>query len=671
MAIDANSVTKPNISPTYLTELSRLSQNELIERLLASQEETRLAKAFAQIADTGTTDAALMWRGRNRFLNEKIIPVQLEPSEADSFQTEQDDCGNRIISGDNLPVMASLMTDFKGGRDRGIDIIYLDPPYNTGSDTFAYNDDYRFTPAEVKNLKRKMRQTEKTVGIDDVSRHTKWINHIAPRLWQAKKLLKSTGVIIASIDEHELPRLWLLMEEMFGEKNRIATLIWERSRKNDAKYISEGHEYMLIWAKDKAALDARAAQLAKTPEWQNAKGRWRTRKDGADAILTAYAEARAEFGENVAQIQTEMNRFFRELPHNHPSKKIRFKKVDAIGVYNDDNDLSWPGTGGPTYDILHPVTGEVCKVPDRGWRYQKETMDILLAKGRIAFKADHTGIPRLITYLHETESEVETSVITKSGQRSVEVLESVLGRGEFDNPKDHEMLAELFALVTWRDKNAIILDPYAGSGTTAHAVLALNAEDGGKRRFILIENGDPNAVKQGKIADRACYTSDITAGRVRRVISGEWADGKSHSYHAAGFQFFTATKDIDRTAIMTATRETLADIILQVVEEESNRLDCRMEGEYKYLIGRTRTGYGIALIWQSHSQNEKAMQPLTDEIVDVIIDEARKSKVTKPVFVYAVGNIATEDDALYRFQHIPDSILARLNLLPGEEEEAE
>ena len=144
--------TKSGLSPAYLEELNALTQAELIERLLAAQEETRLKNAFAHVADTGTTDAALMWQGRNRFFNERVIPVQLAVSEADSFQVDQDTVGNRIISGDNLSVMASLLTEFKGGRERGVDIIYLDPPYNTGSDTFAYNDNYRYTKAEVKAL---------------------------------------------------------------------------------------------------------------------------------------------------------------------------------------------------------------------------------------------------------------------------------------------------------------------------------------------------------------------------------------------------------------------------------------------------------------------------------------------------------------------------------------
>lgn len=153
---------------------------------------------------------------------------------------------HRVIDGDNLAVMRSLLSEFRGGPKTGFDVIYIDPPYNTGKDTFIYDDNYRFSKAEVARLKKAIGRVEKGVSLDDPSRHTKWINHIAPRLWAARKLLKHTGVLIISIDEHELPRLWMLLEEMYGERNRLATLVWERSRKNDASYISEGHEYMLL-----------------------------------------------------------------------------------------------------------------------------------------------------------------------------------------------------------------------------------------------------------------------------------------------------------------------------------------------------------------------------------------------------------------------------------------
>jgi adenine-specific DNA-methyltransferase len=631
--------------------LKDLSQDELIARLLHQDEEIRMGRAFSNIAEDVGNDATLQWQGRNRFLSEKVVPVQLERSDADSLCPSRGD--HRIINGDNLSVMTSLLAEFRGGRSKGVDVIYLDPPYNTGNDVFSYNDDYRFTPAEVRNLKRKAKQTEKAVSLDDPSRHTKWINHMAPRLWAARKLLKSTGVIIVSIDEHELPRLWMLMEEMFGEKNRIATLVWERSRKNDARYISEGHEYLLVWARNKEDLDAAIRK----------QGKWRKRKDGADAILTAYAEAKEEYGDDIPSIQAALDQFFKDLPVDHPARSSRFKKVDSRGVYRNDGNLSWPGGGGPCYEVLNPLTGKPTKIPSRGWLYtDPATMQSLIDDGRVYF-GDGNRIPSTITYLHEQEWDVQTSVVQIGSQRSVQVLERIIGRGEFKNPKDHEMLAELFNLVTWRNPNALILDAYAGSGTTGHAVLEMNAEDGGNRRFILIESGDPTA--KSKI-NRDRYTTDITAERLRRVISGKWADGKPHPPHDTGFTFYNASKNIDKTAIMAATRETLADIILQVVEDDSNRIDCRMDG-YQYLIGKTKLGYGIALVWEGKPNN---LQPLTVDIMDTILDEAHTAGVTKPVFIYATGNVAPHAPELYRFQHIPDSILARLNLLPGEGDDA-
>jgi adenine-specific DNA-methyltransferase len=663
---DRIATKRPPLNSPENPVLQHLSKPELIQHVEDLQEELRMSKAFSQIAETGANDATLLWQGRNRFLAEKIIPVRLKPIETESLNPDKGE--HQIIDGDNLAVMTSLLTDFRGGPTRGFDVIYMDPPYNTGEDVFSYNDDYKFTKTEVKSLRRAVGRSEALVSLDDPTRHTKWINHMAPRLWAAKKLLKSTGVIIVSIDEHELPRLWMLMEEIFSEKNRIATLIWERSRKNDAAYISEGHEYMLIWGRNKAELDAKKGHMAALPQWASVAGRWRTPKDGVDEILTAYVEAKELYGDSIPKIQKAMNAFFAGLPKGHPAKKIRYKKVNRWGMYNDDGDLNWPGGGGPMYDIPHPVTGKPCKPPVSGWRFQPDEIKALIKpkpgeRDRIAFKADHTGTPRYIRYLDEMESEVRTSVISRTGQRSVEVVEAVLGKGSFKNPKDHEILAELINLVTWRDKNAVILDPYAGSGTTGHAVLAMNAEDGGNRRFILVESGDPSP---GARVAREKYTNEITAERVRRVITGKWADDTKHAKHKTGFHFFRAHEQITKAAIMASTRETLADIILQIVEDESNRIDCRMEG-HKYLIGRTRLGYGIALVWQP-ARNGKADQVLTWNILETILDEAEKAKVTKPIHIYATGNTAPLTDDLYRFHQIPNSILARLGILDRDEE---
>jgi len=642
-----------------------IPHGDLLRRIEDLEEQLRMSRAFVDSPDPDA-DVTLHWRGQKRFLTETIIPVKLQPIEADSFHPERGP--HWIVDGDNLGAMQSLLTDFRGGPTKGFDVIYMDPPYNTGKDTFSYNDDYRLSKADVKAHRRKSVLSEGLVSLEDPTRHTKWINHMAPRLWAARKLMKSTGVIIVSIDEHELPRLWMLMEQIFLEKNRIATLVWERARKNDANYISEGHEYMLVWARDKEAVDAKLRRMVTTPEWKHDRGKWRRKKAGADAILTAYAQAKSAYGDDVGRIQKALDEFFADLPKDDPARKIRYKKVDTDGVYNDDGDPSWPGGGGPDYDIPHPVTGEAVKKPERGWLYQEDEMkNHVIPEGRLVFKKDHTKVPRIKTYLHEMENEVQTSVIARVGQRAVETVESILGKGKFTNPKDHEMLAELFNLVTWRDKQAVILDPYAGAGTTGHAVLSMNMEGDGSRRFVLIDNGDPN--HKGKSA-RNRYTAEVTAERVRRVITGDWADGKDHPPYDAGYTFFRAWEQINRRSIMSSTRESLADIILQVVEEDSNRIDYRFEG-YDYLIGRTRTGHGIALVWGAGAGNGKKDQRLTLDVRNSILDEAEAAGVDRPVYIYATVNTAPINDGLYRFCQIPNSILVRLGIQDLEDEEAQ
>ena len=634
--------------------LDSLERDHLIRMIEELREEKRMREAFSHISETGSNDAALMWQGRNRFLAENVAPVSIKRVDETSYPANVGG-DHRIIDGDNLAVMRSLLTEFRGGPKTGFDVIYIDPPYNTGKDTFLYNDNYRFTKAEVERLKNAIGRVEKGVSLDDPSRHTKWINHIAPRLWAARKLLKHTGVLIVSIDEHELPRLWMLLEEMYGEKNRIATLVWERSRKNDANYISEGHEYILIWARDKEALD----------DLRRRKGKWREPKPGLELFLEEFNRLR-ELSDNPAEISKGLKAFVRGIKKGNPLWTIRQyvgvdSKSNKLGPYIEDNP-AWPGGGGPDFKVHHPETGLPVRTPPKGWIVPSiEEFQRLHSEDRIVWKGQ--GTPKIKKYLLEgRENDVITSVVQKEARQSVMTLKAILGFDDaINHPKDHLILKRLFTVTTWNDPNALIFDPYAGSGTTAHAVLAMNAEDNGKRRFILVENGDPT----NKKIPRDEYTDRVTADRVRRVLTGQWADGKEHSQLPGGFTFYEAKKSVNKKMIMDSTRENLADIILQIIEEDSNRIDCRMDG-YKYLIGRTRLGFGIALVWEKGKTG--GHQALTRDIRSKIMEEAREAQVTKPVYIYAVANVAPLNDELYRFQQIPDSILARLNLLEEEEE---
>ncbi|MBT2559565.1 hypothetical protein J7E24_17415 [Hymenobacter sp. ISL-91] len=624
--------------------------------------------SFAHISETGPNDAALMWRGRNRFLAEKVRPVTTKELRDKSYPVGVGG-EHRIYDGDNLAVMRSLLSEFRGGPKTGFDVIYIDPPYNTGKDTFAYNDHYRFSPAEVQKMKDAIGRVEKGVSLDDPSRHTKWINHMAPRLYAARKLLKDTGVIIVSIDEHELPRLWMLMEEMFQEKNRLATLIWERSRKNDASYFSEGHEYMLVWAKDKNALDAKMKEMAALPAWSSIKGKWREPKPGLEPFVEEF-ERLMKANTSKAEVDYEavskgLKSFVKGIKKDNLLWTIKQytgidSKCNELGPYKEE-DPSWPGGGGPNYKVKNPETGELVRTPPKGWLRKEEDFWALSDDDRIVWKGAKT--PMIKKYLLEgRQNDVITSVIQNDARRAVILMKKLLGFDDaFAHPKDHEMLKRLFGIVTWGNPEAKIFDPYAGSGTTGHAVLAMNAEDGGHRRFVMVENGDPS----NKKIPRDEYTDCLTAERIRRVMEGRWADGELHPALPGGFTFYEAKRSVSRKAIMAYDRENMADIILQLVEDDSNRQDCRMDG-YAYLIGKTRSGFGIALVWEEKAKGQ--MMPLTREIRSKIMQEADEAGVTRPVYIYAVANVSPINDALYRFQQIPDSLLARLNMLEDEED---
>lgn len=232
----------------------------------------------------------------------------------------------------------------------------------------------------------------------------------------------------------------------------------------------------------------------------------------------------------------------------------------------------------------------------------------------------------------------------------------------YKNPKDHELLARLFNLVTWHNPNALFLDPYAGSGTTGHSVISMNAQDHGQRRFILVEGG---YVSKNSTIKSEKYTNTITAERIRRVITGKWANKKPHPKYDTGFTYFIADKTITKADILASDRESLADIILQIADEESNRIDCRVRG-YKYIIGHTRSGLGLALVWQPGKEGTT----LTMEVLKEIVKEAEQQGCTKPIHVYAAANEGPVAEHIYRFHQIPDAILAKLGIngTDGEEE---
>jgi len=473
----------------------------------------------------------LNWHGKRRARHIALTPSTGTllpcPDESVDWDTTQ----NLMIEGDNLEVLKLLQKSCAGK----VKLIYIDPPYNTGKD-FVYPDDFRDSIKNYLELTGQVEGGKKIASNTEASGrfHTDWLNMLYPRLKLARNLLPNDGIMLISIDDYEVENLRVVLNEIFGEENFIAQLFWEKGRKNDAKLVSQGHDYILVFGKNKAFLSERGTK-------------WREAKPGAAEIQTEYMRLKDLYADDVSNIQTHLRSFYADLPKGHPSKKLsRYGNVDARGVWRDDN-MSWPGGGGPSYDVKHPVTGLACKVPEGGWRYSTlQKMNEMIEAGRVQFRADHTEPPIRKTYLVRGDDDVgageEFDDVEEAGEEDVGIqvagtyfyrsalqasnlMLEMFGAKVFDNPKDHEVLARWFSYVTANDKNSTVLDFFAGSGTTGHAVFHQNAQDGGKRRFILVqlpEQLDPEN-KDQKVAAAYCkkiskplLISELTKERLRR-----------------------------------------------------------------------------------------------------------------------------------------------------------
>ena len=423
---------------------------------------------------------------------------------------------NVIVHGDNLLALKALLPTYHGR----VKCVYIDPPYNIGNEGWAYNDNV--------NSPMMREWLGKVVDAEDLTRHDKWCCMMLPRLKLLRELLRDDGAIFVSIDDNEVHRLRLLMDEVFGEENFIGSFVWEGTGKNDARFISVGHDYVLCFARRTESLRANS-------------NRWRVFKEGSEQVQRRAIEFVAKHEGDLEAASADLKAWFASLDKKHECWAHRhYNWIDAKGVYFA-GDASWPGGGGPTYEVIHPGTDKPAKVPARGWVFpSQEAMQRAIADDRIHFGADETRVPNLKRYLHETDHQVLTSVFYQDRRAAHQALVRLLPEAPFEYPKDERVLRRLFEAVT--SDNDIILDSFAGSGSTAHAVLALNKGDDGNRRFLLIECEQ--------------YAEKITAQRVRRVIKGSSTEKDESLRSGLGgtFSYFTLGEPMQRTSLLSGNQ---------------------------------------------------------------------------------------------------------------------
>lgn len=641
-------------------EFENLSRATLI-RLLQEHE--------SALAEAGRDGIVMNYTGRTapwqiiRQVKPKLNRIVKKLSVGDEKQQPE----NEIWDGENLSTMVTLY------KYRGqVDLILTDPPYNTGED-FRYNDKWDKDPNDP--------DLGELVPKDDGSRHSKWLRFMTPRIWMMREMLKPGGVIAICIDHRELFRLGMLMDEIFKEENRIGIINWQKaySPKNDTGGkrggLSSATEYVLVYAKN---LDRAKTGMLERTEAMNARysnpdndpdGRWASsdaaapeyRKTGTYAIQSPFTGKLHYPTSGHWRLETaEMKRFLQAWGSEYVSKKLddgcEAKALVIKGCkFNGDEPIA-------EQQILNEA--------------RKKAMVVLAGENwpNLIFTDGGEGGPRLkkhlnkirqgkvpLTYWAADEYEIPLEIDSQSwpheesghSQAGISELDAVVGRGhEFKTVKPLRLIKKIIQI--WCRPDGIILDPFAGSGTTGHAVLELNKDSGASRRFILVEQGNTEKGDH--------YAKTLTADRVRRVITGEWASGIREPI-PGGFRFIELKREkIDAEAVNALAREEMIDLLLTSYWDKSEKAKSYLRrlpaGSHRFLFAVNPKNEGFFLVW------EAADKPsiLNRDVFRAIVEEAKKAKLNSRYHVYA--STAPYTGASVEFYKIPDKVLEHIGFNP-------
>lgn len=390
---------------------------------------------------------------------------------------------HQLYNADNLEFLDSLNANKENLAS--IDLCYIDPPYNTGNTgkNFTYLDCFKKNSTQTK--------------------HQVWVDFMRPRLEKTLPLLKETGILAVSIDDSEVHYLRILLDEIFGEQNFIAQMVVDGGNvKNNARLISTTHEYLLVYTKNLSLLNKE-------------KVSWRKEREGIKVLRRKEKTLRKALKNDYEAITRELKNWVKTAPLTARMKV--FYNADSKGLYTYA-DLSAPGNGGQ-YEILHPETNQPVTIPSRGWGMKEDKLRQLIADEMVIFgdgPHGHEKQPMRKLYLADKQDQVIRSIIGFPSRTSTHLLEKILGeRGLFNNPKNLDLMK--FIVDTMSPKDAVVLDYFAGSGSTGHAVLELNEKDKeSERTFILCTNNE-NGIYE-----------NVTKPRIEAVITGQWLNWTYH-----------------------------------------------------------------------------------------------------------------------------------------------
>lgn len=382
-----------------------------------------------------------------------------------------------LINSENFQALNLLQERYR----EQVKCIYIDPPYNTGDDGFLYKDNYQ---------------------------HSSWLAMMQDRLQVGHELLDEDGIVYSSIDDHELLNLCKLLGTCFGEGNHLGNITWRNVRDNNPTRISVEHEYVACFAKD---VNGTAPV-------------WKSRYSASKELLLDHYNMLKEQDLPIETIQREYQRFLRDNAAT-VGELERYKFVDEEGPYTGSESVHNPHPNGYDYEIFHPETGKAMRKPANGYRFPEETMRReYINKQRLLYGPDENRIVKIKLYLKDYLDTLR-SVVGLDGRLGAYRLNALFGKGRktFDNPKPVELLERLVSFASRED--AMILDFFAGSGTTGHAAIDLNRKYGDGRKYILVEVGE--------------YFDSVLKPRIQKVIySHDWKDGKPQSRDTGASHIF-------------------------------------------------------------------------------------------------------------------------------------
>ena len=527
---------------------------------------------------------------------------------------------NLIIHGDNFKVLKSLAPACAGR----VDCIYIDPPYNTGNEGWVYNDNVNSHPLMKEWLKNKS-----PVDNEDMEKHDKWLCLMWRRLKLLHELLADDGVIFISIDDNEQHRLRMIMDEIFGERNFIANIIWQKkyAPANDAKYFSDNHDFILCYAKHRENGE------------ENGRSGWKRRL----------------------------------LPRSEKQDKLyKYDDKDGRGLWRTDNLTVKSYASEYDYPIVNPKTGKKYRPPQgRCWRTSEDQMKAWIKENRVFFGQNGTGAPQLKRYLKEAQEGLVPLTVwtygdspykeevghTDSARRAIkEIFHD--SKAPFENPKPVGLIKRLIQIGAGKD--GLILDSFAGSGTTAQAVLELNKEDGGNRKFILVQCEEFDKAKQKSFN----ITDKITAERVRRVIRGvptAKRNAKIKDGLGGSFTYCELGEEINRLKMLTGkalpSYETVARTAAYTATGGKKAPDkIRSQADGLFYETENRLFY---LIYKPDLKFLKSPASALDgDRMDRIVKQARKKR--KTALVYASHKFIGQKELTQSgvvFCGLPDSLL--------------